>query len=124
MGTARALADALGLGVALWRCSDHEVIDMLLALAPDAGAGGAAPTAYRLSGAPAAGAAPAPAAGGGSGTARAAPPAQAAAPAAGALSANLDAAAMAQALRDAARDGVPFCEECERARQRRVAEAA
>ncbi len=31
--------------------------------------------------------------------------------------ADLDAAAMAQALRAAARDGVPFCEECERARQ-------
>lgn len=45
-----------------------------------------------------------------------------AAPADTTMSANLDAAAMAQALREAARDGVPFCEECERAR--RAMEAA
>jgi hypothetical protein len=45
-----------------------------------------------------------------------------AAPADTTMRANLDAAAMAQALREAARDGVPFCEECERAR--RAMEAA
>jgi hypothetical protein len=34
---------------------------------------------------------------------------------------NLDAAAQAQTLRDAARDGVPFCEECEKNKQQRAA---
>lgn len=34
---------------------------------------------------------------------------------------NLDVAAQAQTLRDAARDGVPFCEECEKNKQQRAA---
>jgi hypothetical protein len=40
-----------------------------------------------------------------------------------AFSANIDTEAMVQVLRSAARDGVPFCEECERARHRAVAAA-
>jgi hypothetical protein len=34
---------------------------------------------------------------------------------------NIDAAAQAQTLREAARDGAPFCEECEKRKQQRAA---
>ena len=37
---------------------------------------------------------------------------------------EIDAAAQAAVLREAARDGVPFCEECEKARRAREAETA
>jgi hypothetical protein len=37
---------------------------------------------------------------------------------------EIDAAAQAATLRAAARDGVPFCEECEKARRAREAETA
>ena len=37
---------------------------------------------------------------------------------------NLDAAALAKVLRDAAQAGVPFCEECEKARQAQSRTAA
>lgn len=39
------------------------------------------------------------------------------------LSVNLDAAAMAQTLREAAQSGAPFCEECEKLRQQQRASA-
>ncbi|WP_224366327.1 hypothetical protein [Hyalangium versicolor] len=38
-----------------------------------------------------------------------------------AVSSTMDVAAQAQALRNAARDGVPFCEECEKRRQQQAA---
>jgi hypothetical protein len=53
---------------------------------------------------------------------RRAAPAAAPSPPEGTFGAELDVAAMVQALQQAARDGVPFCEECEKAR--RQAQAA
>ncbi len=47
----------------------------------------------------------------------------AAAPASAASEPEIDAVAMAQVLREAAETGVPFCEECERARRQQAATA-
>jgi hypothetical protein len=104
---------------------DHQVLALLGPQAAPPADDAAGLLRYRLAIAPAAAGAPPPPASSGSAAGRAA--AAAPPPAAvvvGALSASLDVAAMVQTLRDAARDGVPFCEECERARQQRAAEAA
>lgn len=107
-----------------WHCDDHAVASVrpLLHTAARAGAHEATPTgAARLkmrrlvmvapAPAPApASAAPAP---GPAAAARQASPAPAAA--AGTFEVELDVAAMVAVLQQAARDGVPFCEECARA---------
>lgn len=114
---------ALGLadGSDWSRCDDHELVRLLghhrHAAAPDA----AAPALYPLS-APrmAAAASPPPAAS--SAPARVAAAAEAPVlPSTSAFSVDVDVPAMVQALAAAARDGIPFCEECERARQARRA---
>jgi hypothetical protein len=108
----RRRAHEAGLGVDWSRADEHAVVDFVAWAAPlDAPSG---PTLQNLAPKPtAAAAAPAPAA-------SAARPRQAAAasppPATqSTLGPDVDAAATAQNLRDAANDGVPFCEECARA---------
>lgn len=110
----RRRAHAAGLGIEWSREDDHAVIAFLAWAAP-AQAGSDAPKAYRL--AARAAPAPAPAAAAGPRPARAAGPV---APAASqdTLSPDVDAAATARNLREAANDGVPFCEECARAAAR------
>jgi hypothetical protein len=105
------------------RLDDHEVLAAVQRAAAPGQA--AAPPMFRLVVGSAA-APPAPAAAAAPTAPRAAAVAAPAVPdtsADTAFSANIDIAAMVQALRSAARDGVPFCEECERARQRAVATA-
>lgn len=100
-----------------WHCDDHQVLTGTRLVgwetAPKAEAGlQMRPLAITTPApAPAASApAPSPAA-----AARRAAPA--AAPAAGTFEVDLDVAAMVAVLQQAARDGVPFCEECARAAQ-------
>ncbi len=102
-----------------WHCDDHQVLAVLTGAEAPRGAG-------LLSGASAglqmrrlalatpapAPAAPAPAASPAASSRRAAPPA---APAPGTFEVELDVAAMVAVLQQAAREGVPFCEECARA---------
>ena len=110
------------LGEPVWQLSDHQVVEGLRATAWSLAGTGRPPVSLHALGAPlsAAGAssgAP-PAASGGAGAGRSAaaggappPPPE---PVPGALASDIDAEAMAQTLRDAARDGTPFCEECAR----------
>ncbi|KPF49547.1 hypothetical protein IP87_18170 [beta proteobacterium AAP121] len=101
-----------------WHCDDHQVLTGAALLARWNAASGTEvglqmkPLALtRLAPAPAATPpAPSPAA-----AARRAAPA--AAPAPGTFEIELDVAAMVAVLQQAARDGVPFCEECARAAQ-------
>ena len=118
----RLAAAALADGTDWSRCDDHAAIEQVR-LAVDSGrlAGGDQPAtlpALRPL-APRRVVAPAPA-----------PPGRSTAPLAAALpppppestfGANLDVAAMVNALRQAAQDGVPFCEECARAAAARAA---
>jgi hypothetical protein len=117
----RRVALALADGTELSRCDDHQVADMLGSAGRSLHPQGGALELYRL--APAAAAAPAapapPAAPPRSSSAAAAAPPTA--PSTSALSPDLDVAAMVRVLTEAARDGVPFCEECERARRARAA---
>jgi len=111
----RRRAHEAGLGVDWSRADDHAASDVLAWAAPAATLPG--PALQRLSPkATVAAAAPAAAAGRQRQEAEAA-----AAPAASAPGPNLDAVAMAQTLQEAARNGTPFCEECERLRQQRAA---
>lgn len=111
----REQAAALGLGEELSRLSDHEVLQLWSAGQPLWGRTGQrtavplrlAPKPVPAAASPAPGPAPAPRA------ARAAVP-DAPIDVQGTLSADVDAAAMARSLREAANDGVPFCEECSR----------
>lgn len=115
----RRRAQEAGLGGDWSRVDDQSVVDFVGWAAPSAGEG-TGPTLSRLApkATPAAAAAPPPA---GPARPRAA---EAAAPASTPLlSVNLDAAAMAQTLREAAQSGAPFCEECERLRQQQRAAA-
>jgi len=115
-GRLRALMHELAPGVELLRASDHQLADLLasalvsgrirwdtrgarrplLALAPPPGAPAAAP--------------PPPASASRSAPAAAPPPAPDST-----FDDELDAAAMAAVLQQAAQDGVPFCEECAKA---------
>lgn len=105
-----ALAE-LGLDDALSRLDEHQVAALVTpALVSDRlrlGGPAQAPTLLAQGTKPQA-AAPAPAPAAARAPAAAPAPAPAAAP-------ELDVAAMVQVLLDAARDGVPFCEECARA---------
>ncbi len=112
MAQARLQALALGDGTDWSRCGDHQVLHAL-AVAPPA-QGSATPVALmRLVAPPAPAPAPAPPAP--SPAPRAAAPAPAPAAAEGTFGTALDVAAMVAVLQQAARDGVPFCEECARA---------
>jgi hypothetical protein len=105
------------------RYEDHEVLAAVQRSA--AAAPAAAPPMFRLVLASPA-APPAPAAAAAPTAPRAAAPAAPTQPdvaADTAFSVDIDVAAMVQALHAAARDGVPFCEECERARQAAAAAA-
>jgi pyruvate/2-oxoglutarate dehydrogenase complex dihydrolipoamide acyltransferase (E2) component len=101
-----------------WHCDDHQVLTATGLLWPWEAKPGAAerlqmrPLALTPPAPAPAAAAPAPSPASAAG--RAAP---AAAPAAGTFGADLDVAAMVAVLQQAARDGVPFCEECARAAQ-------
>ncbi|MCZ8177278.1 MAG: hypothetical protein O9343_19065 [Burkholderiaceae bacterium] len=119
MAALRAQAAELGLGVDPSRCDDHDVLALLAAAGAPATSARTAPRGHRLAPTPAA---PAPPSSAGASQPAAAPPPPAEAP--GTLSASRDAAALAQALIDAAQSGVPFCEECERARRRQAEQAA
>ena len=114
MAQARLLALALGDGTDWSRCGDHQVLHALAVAPPTQGP--AAPVALMQLVAPPA-PAPAPAPPAPSPAPRAAAPAAAPAPAAadGTFGTALDVAAMVAVLQQAARDGVPFCEECARA---------
>lgn len=113
MSRLRKHAAALGEGLDLSRCSDHEVIVRLRGAWPHCEMNaatrlpslGRSTTAASQATAPSPAPAPAP-------RAVAAP---APAPAEGTFGANLDVEAMVAALRSAAAAGVPFCEECARA---------
>lgn len=119
----RGQAAALSPGVELSRLADHELVAIVRRARADGRSGrtDAPPRLLRLAAAPAPPAppppAPAPA------PRRAAPAAPAAAPAA-TFAPALDVAAMVAVLRQAARDGVPFCEECARAAAGRAGAAA
>lgn len=108
----RRRAQAVGLGIEWSREDDHAVVHFLAWAAP-AQADDNAPRPYPLARRVAA-AAPAPAAAASPRASRAtaAPPPSASQDT---LSPNVDAAATANNLREAANDGVPFCEECARA---------
>lgn len=114
MAQARLRALALSDGTDLSRCGDHQVL-YALAVAPRDLESAAPVTLMRLVAPPAP--APAPAAPAPSPAPRAAAPAAAPAPPAadGTFGTSLDVAAMVAVLQQAARDGVPFCEECARA---------
>lgn len=121
MSAVRAQAHAIGEGTELSRCDDHQVIALLESR--PAPAAGPTPKLYRVAIRPPAAApapAPAPAPSSASRRPAPAPPPPAVADVA-ALRPDLDAAAMAQTLRDAARDGVPFCVECARTAARAAA---
>lgn len=111
---ARALAD----GTDLSRLDQHQLLELLLPRLVDGRpqSGLTKPLAYRLVPvvAPVSAPAPAPAANAAASprTMAAAPPP---APADSTFAPNLDVVAMVAALRAAAQDGVPFCEECARA---------
>ena len=108
----RRRAHEAGLGVDWSQADDQAVSDFVAWAAPLAAEFG--PMLQNLAPkATAAGAAPAPAAG----SSRPRQAAAASPPAApqATLGPDVDAAATAQNLRDAANDGVPFCEECARA---------
>lgn len=107
----RRRAQGVGLGIEWWREDDHAVAGFVAWAAPS-NADDNAPRPYPLArrvtaAAPAAAAAPPRAS-----RAAAQPP-----PAVSqdTLSPDVDAAATARNLREAANDGVPFCEECARA---------
>lgn len=118
MGGLRAMALQLADGTDLSRCDDHHVADHIASACESGrlvvGSGSGAPTMYKL--VPALAPAPPPPA-----------PAPAPAPRSSApspppmaestFSPDLDVDAMVAVLQQAARDGVPFCEECEKARQ-------
>lgn len=110
----RRRAHAVGLGIEWSREDDHAVVHFLSWAAPSH-ADEQAPKAYPLA-RRAAAAAPAPAAAAPRATRAAAAPAPAVSQ--DTLSPDVDAAATANNLREAANDGVPFCEECARAAAR------
>lgn len=117
----RRRALSAGLGIDWSQVDDHTVAEFVAWAAPVDAAEG--PALHRLS--PrltVAAAPPPPAAASRPRTAPAAAPPPAAE--AGSLRPDLDAVAMAETLREAARDGVPFCEECAKAAAARSAEAA
>jgi hypothetical protein len=112
MAQARLQALALGDGTDWSRCGDHQVLHAL-SVAPPSQAPAAPVAMMRLVAPPAPAPAPAPPAP--SPAPRAAAPAAPAPAAEGTFGAALDVAAMVAVLQQAARDGVPFCEECARA---------
>lgn len=107
----RRRAQAVGQGIEWSREDDHAVAHFLGWAAPSQ-ADEHAPKAYPLA-RRAAAAAPAPAAAAPRASRAAAAPPPAVSQ--DTLSPNVDAAATANNLRQAANDGVPFCEECARA---------
>jgi hypothetical protein len=111
----RRRAHEASQGVDWSRVDDHAVVDFVGWAAPSAGEG-LSPTLSKAT--PAAAAAPPPAAPARPRAAESDAPASTPL-----LSVNLDAAAMAQTLREAAQSGAPFCEECERLRQQQRAAA-
>lgn len=114
----RRRAQEAGLGVDLSQLDDQAAAAFAAWAAP-AGGDAPGPTLSRLSPKRTiAAAAPPPAAPSRPRTAEAAAPSSTPL-----LSVNLDAAAMAQTLREAAQSGAPFCEECERLRQQQRAAA-
>ncbi len=121
MAALRVSALSLADGSDWSRCDDHEVVaQVAVAVARGRLRGGQVAVAaklFRLAPVLAPQAAPAPAL---APSPRAAPAAVAAA-AETTFNSLLDTAAMVAALRQAAQDGVPFCEECERARLAREA---
>lgn len=119
MARLRLAALDLADGADLSRCDDHQLVEQLAPIAHARVAREQKPVMYRLVAPPPAVAVPAapPAA---APTHLAVGPALPEVPSISAFSLHLDVAAMVQGLTDAARDGVPFCEECERARQARA----
>ena len=117
----RRRAQQAGLGVDWSQADDHAVVDFVAWATPSESAEG--PTLQRLSPKITV-AAPAPARSGASSPrqAAAASPPPAASPST--PGPQVDAVAMAQTLRVAARNGTPFCEECERLKQQRAHAAA
>jgi hypothetical protein len=101
-----------------WHCDDHQVLTGTGLLARrDAVPGAAASLQMRPLALTQPAPAPAPTAPAPSPAAAARRAAPAAAPAPGTFETELDVAAMVAVLQQAARDGVPFCEECARAAQ-------
>lgn len=113
----RNRAAALWPGADLSRVADHEVVALVRQALADGRLTrtGAVPRLLPLAPAPAPPAPPPPAA---AASRRSAPAAPSAGPST-TFTPLLDIAAMVAALRQAARDGVPFCEECERAAAQR-----
>ncbi|MDE2145281.1 MAG: hypothetical protein KGJ24_01185 [Burkholderiales bacterium] len=119
----RLLALQRADGEDLSRLDDHDLQARLEAWhgrAESLGTDPDPPALMRLASAPAAGEAAAVAAAG----PRRSAPVEPAAPAETTFGADVDAEAMAQALVQAAQDGVPFCEECARAAARAAAGGA
>lgn len=112
----RKRAHLAGLGQDWSNLDDHALRDFVEWAAPSAGA--VSPRLVRLAFKRAPAAAPAAAASAPRAAAPASPP-----PSAVPTTPwqQIDAVAMAQTLRAAARNGTPFCEECERLRQQRAA---
>jgi hypothetical protein len=101
-----------------WHCDDHQVLMGTGLLARwDAGPGTAAGLKMRPLALTPPAPAPAPTSPAPSPATAARRAAPAAAPAPGTFETDLDVAAMVAVLQQAARDGVPFCEECARAAQ-------
>lgn len=121
MALLRSRVAALVPGVEASRITDHEVVAWLGQGLADGRLArrGVPPRLLPLAPPPAAPTPPPPA----PSPRRAAPPAPAAAPAT-TFSQALDVAAMVAVLRQAARDGVPFCEECAKAAAQRDAAGA
>lgn len=118
IGSLRGIASELAEKPDLSRCDDHQLADLLAAalLSGRLHLGRQAPPVLRPlvpRRGPPASAAPPPAVG----RSRQSAPGAAATAADTMFGADLDAAAMVDALQRAARDGVPFCEECTRAAQ-------
>lgn len=120
MASLRVSALALADGTDWSRCDDHEVAGQVASalVRGRLSAAQAAPALalYRLAVAPVAAAPSAPLSAAPPSVARGLPAAGIALPDA-TLSLDLDVQAMVQALIEAANNGVPFCEECERARR-------
>lgn len=115
----RALALTLADGTALSRLDDHEVMALLQAAAPRLALGRTTPELRRLVPPPVEGPAPPPPP---AAAPRAAPATAAPAPASDStFGSDLDVAAQVAVLVAAAQSGIPFCEECERARQEATA---
>jgi hypothetical protein len=125
LGRLRGIAAELAEGIELSRCDEHQLADLLCAaLIGDRLRLGwqALPVLRPLIPVrrPSSGAPTPPA----TNRTREAAPAAAAATAESTLGADVDVAAMVDSLQRAARDGVPFCEECTRTAQRAAETAA